>query len=644
MEKNSLERTTLLPRRLLFGNPERFQVRLSPDGRTLSYLAPLDGVLNIWVAPVGEIEAARPVTRDRGRGIRSHAWAHSSTHLLYLQDAGGDENWHVFAVEVEGGEARDLTPFEGARAFIAKLSSARPHEIVVSLNDRDARYPDLYLVNLESSERNLLLQNDGFGSFLLDDAYSVRFGQRPTRDGGFVVLRREGDGWLEEPFLTVPFEDTQTTSLIGLDGAGEILYLFESREQDRAALVAMATETGARTILHEDARADVSSVLKHPTTGRVQAAASTYFRTDWRALEAEIESDIAALQALIPGDFAVVSQTDDARLWVVSCRQDVAPPSYYLYDREAGEATRLFGEQPALEGAPLSPQEPLVIRARDGLELVSYLTLPYGLTREDLAAPLPLVLFVHGGPWGRDSWGFDAWGQWLANRGYAVLNVNFRGSTGFGKAFVNAGDREWGREMHDDLLDAVAWAVAEGVADSTRVGIMGGSYGGYATLVGLAFTPGVFAVGVDIVGPSNLQTLMESMPAYWEVEREMMFRRVGDPRTEAGRAFLAERSPLSRAAAIRKPLLIGQGANDPRVKRAESDQIVAALEAKAIPVTYLLYPDEGHGFARPENRLSFYAVAEGFLAEHLGGRAEGVGDDLMGSSVEVLAGTLPEVP
>jgi dipeptidyl aminopeptidase/acylaminoacyl peptidase len=402
----------------------------------------------------------------------------------------------------------------------------------------------------------------------------------------------------------------------------------------------LETRTGEKAVLFEDPRADVGHVLSHPLTGRVQAAAATYMRMRWEALDEAVRRDLTVLQSASPGDVGVHSRTRDDELWAVSFERDDAPTQYALFERCAGEVRPLFSTRPALEGAPLSRMHPVVIPARDGLELVSYLTLPAWLEAGEArpTEPLPTVLLVHGGPWWRDTWGFNTWHQWLANRGYAVLSPNFRGSTGFGKAFVNAGDREWGAKMHDDLLDAVAWAVSEGIADPARVAIMGGSYGGYAALVGLAFTPEVFAAGVDIVGPSNLQTLLETVPPYWAPVFEEMARRIGDPRTEAGRAFLWSRSPLSRAAEVRRPLLIGQGANDPRVKQAESDQIVAALEAKGIPVIYALYPDEGHGFARPENVLSFYALTEAFLAEHLGGRDEGLGEDLAGSSLELQAG------
>jgi dipeptidyl aminopeptidase/acylaminoacyl peptidase len=354
-----------------------------------------------------------------------------------------------------------------------------------------------------------------------------------------------------------------------------------------------------------------------------------------------VRGDLDYLATVADGELEVVDRSLDDRRWVVGFGRPDRPFTYYLYDRDAKSASYLFTNRPALEEAALAPMHPVVIPARDGLELVSYLTLPLESDPDGdgrPGSPLPTVLFVHGGPWGRDSWGYDAWHQWLANRGYAVLAVNFRGSTGLGKSLTNAGDREWGRKMHDDLLDAVEWAAAQGIVQRDKVAIMGGSYGGYATLAGMTMTPEAFACGVSIVGPSNLVTLLESIPPYWKPLFELFAARIGDPRTEEGRALLAERSPLTYADKIVRPLLIAQGANDPRVKQAESDQIVAAMTAKGIPVTYVLFPDEGHGFERPQNELAFNAVAEAFLGACLGGRIEPVGDDFEGSSITVPAG------
>ena len=409
--------------------------------------------------------------------------------------------------------------------------------------------------------------------------------------------------------------------------------MFDSRGRDTSALVSIDTETWETAELAIDSRADASDAIEHPETGLPQAVAFEYDRATWQVLDDSIAADLERIADEEKGEFDVSSRSLDDRRWIVCYERDDGPKTFYLYERDTGELEYLFSDRPDLEEAPLATMHSAIVGSRDGRDLVVYYSLPVdstGAAADRPSEPLPSVLLVHGGPWGRDSWGYDPLHQLLANRGYAVISVNFRGSTGLGKEFVNAGDLEWAAAMHDDLIDAVEWAVEQGIADRDRVAIMGGSYGGYATLVGLTFTPEVFACGVDIVGPSNLNTLLDTVPPYWAPMLAMLRARVGDNSTEEGRRFLAERSPLSHVDSIVRPLLIGQGTNDPRVKQSESDQIVDAMKERGIPVTYVLYPDEGHGFARPENNLSFMAVAEAFLARCLGGRFEPVGDDFRG--------------
>lgn len=624
----------------MFGNPDKASPSLSPDGLHIAFLAPVEGVLNVWVGPASDPGVAEPVTQDAGRGIRLYFWAFTNNHLICLQDKGGDENWRVYTVGLESREVTDLTPLENVQAQIVGISSDHPDEIIVGLNDRNPQYHDLYRVNVHTGQRELLHHNDRFAEFLVDHDYQVRFGTVMTPDGGSEVFETDGQGgWTT--FMKVGNEDALTTSPTGFDRSGKTLYLIDSRFRNTAAMTSVDLDTGVKTVLAASDLADASDAMVHPTTRHIEAVAFTHERKEWHVLAESVAGDLNFLKSEEDGDVEVVSRTLKDDMWVVAYRLDDGPVKYHLYRRSTRRLEYLFSNNAELEAAPLAKMQPVIIKSRDGLDLVSYYTLPTGsLGKNPLypTRPLPTVLLVHGGPWARADWGYDPHSQWLADRGYAALVVNFRGSTGLGKNFINAGNLEWGRKMHDDLLDAVNWAIDAGISDPQKIAVMGGSYGGYAALAGLTFTPDVFACAVDIVGPSNLLTLLESFPPYWQPMIELFTSRVGDHRTPEGRALLQERSPLNYVDRIQRPLLIGQGANDPRVTEAESTQIVQAMGERDIPVTYVLYPDEGHGFARPENRLSFYAIAEAFLAQHLGGRFEEIGDDLEGSSVSVKEG------
>jgi dipeptidyl aminopeptidase/acylaminoacyl peptidase len=637
--------TSLIPRKLIFGNPDKAFVQISPDGARIGYLAPVDGVLNVWVGPADDPASAKPVTNDTKRGIRFFKWAYTSAHILYIQDIGGDENWRIYSVNLNSGNILDLTPFEGVQAQIQQVSHKFPDEILVGLNDRIPQLHDVYRININTGERSLMLENERFVAFVMDDELQVRLAIQSTPSGGGNIFKR-ADKW--ELFQEIPQADMLTSEPVGFDKSGKTLYMTDSRNRNTAALVAIDLETGAQTVIAENDEADVSDTLIHPTEKTIQAVAFTVERKEWQVFDSAIGEDLAYLKTIARGDVEILSRTLDDQHWIVVYSQDNGPVRFYHYDRKQRQARFLFTNRKALEELHLAQMHPITIPARDGLKLVSYFTLPVDSDSNSDARPdqpLPMVLFVHGGPWGRDNWGYHPVHQWLANRGYAVMSVNFRGSTGLGKDFTNAGDMEWGAKMHDDLIDAVDWAVREGIADPNRVAIMGGSYGGYATLAGVTFTPDKFACGVSIVGPSNLVTLLETIPPYWQPQIELFTTRVGDHRNEEGREFLKERSPLTYVDRIKRPLLIGQGANDPRVKQSESDQIVQAMQAKNIPVTYVLYPDEGHGFARPENNLSFFAVTEAFLARVLEERYEPIGSDFQGSSISVPTGAneIPEL-
>jgi len=630
----------LIPRAHLFGNPNRLNGTISPDGSHLAWVAPLDGVMNVWIAPFGAPEDAHPVTHDTKRGVRNYYWAYDGQHLLFLQDRDGDENWRLHAVTLGSGEIRPLTP-EGARATPAGTSRLVRGAVLVTLNQRDPRYPDLFRVELASGEMTLVAENPGFAGFIADDRFVPRLALRSTEDGGMDMLRPGADGgW--EAWDHIPAADVFATDVSHLHTGGTMLYMRDSRDRDTAALVAVDLVTGARELLAEHPRADIGGIIMNRETYAPVAYGVSVERLSYFALDPRVQLDLDFLAAQDIGDWSVMSRTEDDRWWVVAGQSDTRPGVAYLYDRRERGLRMLYESRPELTGALLAPMHPVSISARDGLTLICYLTLPRRLDPAGTGrpgAPAPMVLLVHGGPWARDEFGYNAYAQWLADRGYASLSVNFRSSTGLGKHFVNAGNREWGRRMDDDLLDAVGWAVDAGVADPARLAIFGGSYGGYAVLAGMTRNPQLYACGVDVVGPSNLETLLATVPPYWASFRAQLVRALGDPETEDGRALLRERSPLHRAGSIRRPLLIAQGANDPRVKQAESDQMVAAMQANGVPVTYLLYPDEGHGFVRPENQLAFVAVAENFLAGCLGGQAAPVtAEELGATTMQVLEG------
>jgi dipeptidyl aminopeptidase/acylaminoacyl peptidase len=631
----------LIERSKLFGNPSKTQARISPDGQWLSWIAPDGGVLNVWVAPTNDASSARVLTTERARPIRLHFWSPDSSQILFINDKGGDENFLLYSVDPRTAVQRTLTPFEKTRAEIIGISKHVKNRILVGLNNRDGRWHDVYGLDLKTGKLQLLLKNDGYAGFTVDEQLKLRLAAKSRDDGGTDFYRVHGATVDATPISTVGLDDSLTTSPLGFTTDGKTLYWSDSRSRNTAALIAQDVASNRSTVIAESPKADIGGTLIDPDTGKIQAYSVNYLRNEWTALDPAIGADLDWLKKELKGDLTIISRTDADDRWTLAVDPVTAPNASYLFDRKAKRLTKLFVSRPELEGAPLVPEYPREIRSRDGLTLVSYVSLPMGSDpRADgrPSTPLPMVLFVHGGPWARDEYGYNASHQWLANRGYAVLSVNYRGSTGFGKSFTNAGNLQWGTKMQDDLLDAVDWAVKSGVATRDKVAIMGGSYGGYATLAGLTFSPTTFTCGVDIVGPSNLQTLLKTIPPYWEAAKQQFYKRIGDPTTEDGRKLLDERSPLYRADAIVRPLLIGQGANDPRVNQAESDQIVRAMTAKSIPVTYVLFPDEGHGFARPENRIAFNAIAESFLANCVGGRAEPIGNTLEASTAQVPHG------
>lgn len=612
------EEVALIPRQLLFGNPEKTSPRLSANGQYLAYLAPDEKqVLNVWIRELNNPQKKDWLaTSDQKRGIRQFSWQLDNQHILYVQDRDGDENWHLYQTDIFTKETKDLTPFEGVKAEIVDYDPKHPDYMLVGLNQRDPGLFDVYRLNLVTGE--LTLNTENFGDifhWVADHNLDVRVAQAYQADGATVIYIRDdvNSPWRE--FLIIDANESES-QVAGFSADNQSVYFVSSVDNDTSRLLQIDLKTGEKTILAEDPQYDLSDLMVNPITYKIEAAGVERERQEWIPLDSSVAKDFERLQQLDKGVFQVVSRDLANQKWVVASISDQRPTRYYLYDRASQQASLLFSTQPALEQYALSAMTPISFTAQDGMKLHGYLTLPVGRDPRQL----PAILFVHGGPWVRDSWGFQPMIQWLADRGYAVLQINYRGSTGYGKHYLNAGNKEWGGKMHQDLLDGKQWLIAQGYADPQKIAIYGGSYGGYATLAGLAFTPDEFCCGVDIVGPSNLITLLQTIPPYWAPLKAQTDRRLGNLETD--QEYLKSRSPLYKAENIKKPLLIGQGANDPRVKQAESDQIVEAMRKNQLPVEYLLFADEGHGFARPENRLKFCAAAEHFLSTYLGGRYE----------------------
>jgi dipeptidyl aminopeptidase/acylaminoacyl peptidase len=620
----------LIPREILLGNPVRAMPEISPDGKQLAWIAPdPKGVLQVWVQTIGK-QDARMVTADRRRGISRYGWAWDSKTILYSQDSDGDENSHVFAVDLAGGNVRDLTPWQGVRAEIVAANPRFPGEILIAMNLRKRALMDVYRVNLKSGAVTLdTINPGGVNSWLADDNLVVRAAMAVTPEGGDEITVRgtAGAPWRN---LIRTGKDSEADAL-DFSKDGRSIFLLSSAGSDTRRLVRRDLSTNAQTVLAQRKDCDIDDVMIQPTRHVVEAASFSPDRKHWQVVDPSVQSDFHALAKFEDGDFSIVSRDRADRTWLVLYESDRHGGHYYKWDRRTGKATWLFAIRPRLDSTALAPMKPITFRARDGMNIHAFLTLPVGVAPKNLA----LVENVHGGPWWRFSWGFNPYAQLFANRGYAVLQVNFRGSTGYGKKYLNAGNRQWGLAMQDDLTDSVRWAVAQGIADPKRVAIEGGSYGGYAALAGAAFTPALYSCAIDICGPSDLFTLIRTFPAYFGI-RGIWNARVGNPDNPADRQLLTHASPLFSADQIRIPMLIGQGANDPRVIRAESEEIVSAIAKNDGHVIYVLYTDEGHGFARPENRLDFAAREEQFLARHLGGRFEPMsGERLPGSTAIV---------
>ena len=606
----------LIPLRTLFGNPAYLVPEISPDGSRLFYLAPDDGVMNLWSAPVEQPDQAKVVTHDRRRGIRTYGVCHDDRTVFYVRDADGDESWRLYLLDLETGEERCATPFDGVQTRVLAHNKWHPDTVLIGLNrDRRDRH-DVYRLDLTTGGLTRVAENPGYLTWVVDTDLCIRGGSVMNPEGGkTIVLDGPGlDG--PQPFIEVPYEDMMSTRVLTYSRDGKMLYLLSSIGANANQLVAVDVASGEQTILAGDPTYDVKQVEFDPDTRTPQAVLFAKDRDEWFFLDDGYAVDVTRIRdelVRLGVDAEIFIERHDrtGRRWTISVITGAGPVQYYIYNRTDGRLTFLFTHQPELDGYELARMEPITFPARDGTTLHAYVTWPNGVPRRDL----PAVVNVHGGPWARHSFCFDEEAQLLANRGYVCIQVNFRGSSGYGKHFSNLAARQWGAAMHTDLLDAVHHLTVQGAIDPARVAIMGCSYGGYAALVGAAFTPDVFRCAIDLCGPSNLLTLLAAAAPYLTPLQSFMYANVGHPELE--RDLLWERSPLSRVDDIAIPILVAQGANDVRVTRAEAEQIVSALREKGLPHEYLLFPDEGHGLVRPGNRETYYAAVERFLATHL---------------------------
>lgn len=616
----------LIDRELLFGNPEIAGVQLSPDGQYMAFLKPWKDTRNIWIKKTSEpFSAARLLTAETKRPIPAFFFTRDSKRVLFVKDNDGDENFNVFAVDPAAAQgdasappAKDLTGLKGVRIFIYDLPKSNPTVAHVGLNDRDKAWHDLYELNLATGERKLIRKNtERIAAWIFDLKGQLRLAQRVDDSGEQEILRVDADGF--KKIYSCGIFDTCDPLRFHKDGKRAYLTTNKGDTQDLTALALLEVDTGKTDLVESDPlkRVDLQGASFSEVTDELTA---TIYVDDKRRIvfkSKELEADYKWLEKQKPGrEVNAVSKTLDESKWIVAFNGDIEPGEVFLFDRKARKLVPQYKVREKIDRSALSQMTVVRYPSSDGLEIPAYLTLPKGLP----AKGLPLVALPHGGPWARDMWGYNALHQFLANRGYAVLSPNFRGSTGFGRKYLNAGNGEWGRKMQDDITWGVKHLVSKGIADPKRIAIMGGSYGGYATLAGVAFTPDMYRAGVDIVGPSNLVTLLEAIPPYWEAGRKMMYARMADLGTPEGKKWLAERSPLNSAAQIKTPLMVVQGANDPRVAKREAEQIVVALRDRGFPVEYLLADDEGHGFQRPVNNMAMFMAVEKFLAGQLDGR------------------------
>ncbi len=599
-----------IPVREFFRHPERGYFRISPDGKTLAFMQPYERRMNIYVQPLSGGEPRR-LTNETARDIPDHFWK-GPERLVYVKDFGGDENFHVVAVNVDGSGVKDLTPFDGVRAQIIDQLRDFPDELLVGLNRRNKEVFDAYRLNLKTAELTLVAENPGnITSWLTDHAGNIRGAQ--TSDGvNTSFLYRDGASDPFKTVLTTSFRDAFSPLFFTFDN--RLLYAASNIGRDKQAIVLVDPATAKeQQVLFGHPEVDVDTLAYSRKRKVLTEIDFVTWKPERKFLDAQTEKLFTALQKQLPGyEFGIQSMTDDEDRMIVAAFNDRTPGTRYLYDAAADKLSKLGEIAPWLPEAKMARMKPIEYTSRDGLTIHGYVTLPNGKEPKSLS----VVVNPHGGPWARDVWGWNPEVQMLANRGYAVLQMNFRGSTGYGRSFWQASFKQWGRKMQDDISDGVQYLVKEGIADPKRICIYGGSYGGYATLAGVTYTPDLYTCAVDYVGVSNLFTFMKTIPPYWKPFLDMMHEMVGDP--EKDKDLLAAASPALNADRIKSPLFVAQGARDPRVNIDESNQMVRALKARGIDVPYLVKENEGHGFRNEENQFEFYEAMERFLAKYLG--------------------------
>ncbi|KKP29472.1 MAG: Peptidase S9 prolyl oligopeptidase active site domain protein [candidate division TM6 bacterium GW2011_GWF2_30_66] len=602
-----------IPLKVLFGTPAKSGLKISPDGKKLSYLAPTngDGMRNIWVKTIGQ-DDDRAITIQKERDIVQYIWAFDNEHLFYIQDNNGDENYHIYKVNINTKETKDLTPFQNTRASFLSYEKHLPNQMIITLNMRNKKVFDVYKIDLKTDILILIAQNPGnIDSWLTDFSNNIKAATIAKPDGRYDALVKDNNNSNWRKIASWSLEEDRS-KLLHFSRDGQFIYACDSRDSDTTRLVKINFKTGKTEVVFSDLNYDFDDIIKNQDTNELLAGYYQKEKKEWIFFNKKFESDMKLAMKLDTGDISLQSRDSQDKKWIIVFIKDNGPISYWLFDRETKKGEFLFYNMPELNKYKLANTEPISFISRDNIKINGYLTCPINKKCKNL----PMVLFVHGGPWTRDNWGYNPVSQLFANRGYAVLQVNFRGSTGYGKNFLNYGNKQWGKNMQNDLTDAVNWAVSTGLANPKKVAIYGGSYGGYAALAGAALTPDIFCCAIDIVGPSNLITLLQSIPPYWSTGKYMFQKRVGDLETE--KEFLQSISPLFHADKIKIPVMVVQGANDPRVKQAESEQIVEAMKKNGVNYEYLLFTDEGHGLLKEVNKLKFYQAAEKFLTKYLG--------------------------